>query len=100
MMECANMVSEIILECIYILGVMVRKIHGLVRYNTVGAWFGTFSIQQKERNARYIFLIVTIFFIKIHFLLWLMIELFWDVFLAAYKTNAAPVWSIPADVYI
>lgn len=32
--------------------VTVHKIHGSVQYDTVVSWFGTFSIQQKLRNAR------------------------------------------------
>ncbi len=48
-----NRVSNTYLPpCIYIRGVTVHKIHGSVRYDTVVSRFGTFSIQQKERNDR------------------------------------------------
>ncbi len=53
---------------IYIRGVMVHKIHGSIRYDTVVSRFGTFLKQQKERNAREISLIFTfVLFIKTNF---------------------------------
>ncbi len=55
----ADMYNKI---CIQIRGVTVHKMHGSVRYDTVVSRFGTFSIQQKERNSREIELILFFYF--------------------------------------
>ncbi len=44
---------------IYIRGLMVHKIQGSVRYDSVVSWINTLLIQQKERHVREMSLVLT-----------------------------------------